>query len=563
MPSRRRARTARLLLIAAAVVVGGSTGAIAQRGGGPGAAGQGAPNEGRGQGGPQLRIVRDVEYAASAGRSLKLDVYHMQPSQAPRPLVVWIHGEGTATAARTATPAAALVSASGFAVASIDYRVGAGVTTEMQLADVKAAVRWLRANAGTYGIDSGKVGVMGFGAGGRLAALVGTTAGVSPLDASDGNGPTRIQAVVTLAAPITTRGPNPAMFATSDDAPTLVIHGTADRTVSTRESQALVSALKVAGVTTTLDMPVGVGHDLGALLSPVTLQSVTAFLNQHLLGARVAAALSSFVATPPDSYVDPVALDLGGTRYGLYPTPVRGPNTWASYRIYLPPDYDTNARRRYPVIYFLHGRSVDSKRPITAGYVARIDAAIRSGVMPPAIVVLAQGLNTGWYMDAEDRAHPIASVITKDLIGHVDASYRTIARRDARAIEGHSMGGFGALHLGFKYPELFTAVTANSPAMVEAVPDGMGSQAFWEAEWPAALAKARLETVRQQRIRIIIGDQDNLFAGAKKFSESIAGLGVAHEFVPVPGSPHNHDQLVQYETFDTMAFYGKVFAGVK
>jgi acetyl esterase/lipase len=511
-----------------------------------------------------LSIVRDVEYARRDGRSLRLDVYHMQPSATPRPLVVWIHG-GTSATARIATPAAAFVSATGFAVASVDYRTGSGVTTAMQLADAKAAVRWLRANAGRFGIDPAQIGAMGFDAGGRLATLLGTTADVAALDAAEPGAPAsaRVQAVVTLAAPMTTNGPNPVTFVTEDDAPTLIVHGTADETVSTRQSQMLVSALKVAGVATTLDMPVGVGHDLGALLSPIAMQTVRNFLSQHLLGERTTTGLSSFVATPAHTYIDPVALDLGGTKYGLYPTPVRGAGTYASYRVYVPPDYETDARRRYPVIYFLHGRSVDSKRPITSGYVARIDAAIRSGVMPPTVVVLVQGLNTGWYVDSEDGQHPIESVIVNDLIRHVDATYRTIAAREARAIEGHSMGGFGALHIGLKYPDLFSSVTGNSPAMIENVPDGMGSQAYWDREWPATVARANLETVRRQRLRVIIGDQDSLFAGAKRFSEALTALNVPHEFIPVPESPHNHDQLLQYEAFDTMEFYGEAFAGVQ
>src|SRR5204862_2941090 len=101
-------------------------------------------------------------------------------------------------------------------------------------------------------------------------------------------------------------------------------------------------------------------------------------------------------------YIDPVALDIGGTQYRLYPASVLGPGKFGSYRVYLPPGYGAGTSRRYPVVYFLHGRSVDSKRPLTAGYIARVDAAIRAGVMPPTIVVIPQGLTTGWYVDAED-----------------------------------------------------------------------------------------------------------------------------------------------------------------
>jgi enterochelin esterase-like enzyme/dienelactone hydrolase len=525
---------------------------------------QAAPNEGRFQAGPQLRVERDIEFASPGGRSLKLDLYRMDPSAGPSPVVVWIHGAAGPLSSRVATPAVGLVAPGTYAVVSIDYRVGPGTTRTMQLADVKAAIRWLRRNGGAYNLDTGHIGVFGYDVGGQLAALAGTTGDVAALEGDEGNADqsSRVQAVVDVAGP-TSGDLNPVSHVTPAAAPTLIIHGSADDRVPTPQSQSLISALKVAGVNSTLDMPFGVSHELGDLLSTVAMQSIGTFFGQYLMGAKVVAGLSSFVATPSDAYIDPIGLDLGGTKYELYPTPVRGPDTYASYRIYLPPDYATNRTRRYPVIYFVHGRSVDSKRPITSGYVARADAAIRSGVMPPAIIVIVQGLNTGWYLDAQDGRHPMESVIIKNLIPFVDASYRTIPTREGRAVEGHSMGGFGALHLGFKYPKVFGAVTANSPALIKNVTDGVGSQAFWDAQSPEALARANTDKIRRQSIRIICGDKDGLFAGAQAMDSLLTGLNVAHEFRPVPGSPHNHDQLLQYEAFDTMAFYGTVFRGLK
>ena len=142
-------------------------------------------------------------------------------------------------------------------------------------------------------------------------------------------------------------------------------------------------------------MPVGVGPRRRALLSPVAMQTVTAFLNQNLR-RRVgrSGGLSSFVATPSHTYIDPVALDLG--RHEVSAVSDAGARRRHVCELSCLPaaGLRDEHRRRYPVIYFLHGRSVDSKRPITAGYIARVDAAIRSGVMPPTIVVAAQGLNT-------------------------------------------------------------------------------------------------------------------------------------------------------------------------
>ena len=425
---------------------------------------QGAPNEGQAQAGPRLKIEHNIEFARAGGQALTLDLYRQDPTATPSPVVVWIHGTDPGFATKAPTPAGALVTP-GFAVASIDYRSGAGSTLSTQVADAKAAVRWLKANAKTYNLDATKIAVMGHGAGGQIAAIVGTAGDVKALEGDAGNldQSSRVQAVVDLAGPVDPGPVNPVAYVTKDDPAVWLVHGTADTKVSTRDSQKLVSALKVAGVNTTLDLQMGAGHDVGQLLSPTAMLSVTSFLNQQLRGMRVAGGTSSYLSTPLTEYVDPVALDLGGTLYKTYPTPVRGPGTIASYRVYLPPDYQANTTRRYPVIYFLHGSLVDSKRPIASGYVARVDAAIRSGVMPPLIVVIPEAPNQNRWMDSRDGKEPIETMLVKNLIPHIDATYRTIPTREGRAIEGHSMGGFGALHNGFSNPDLFIAVTGNSP----------------------------------------------------------------------------------------------------
>ena len=137
------------------------------------------------------------------------------------------------------------------------------------------------------------------------------------------------------------------------------------------------------------------------------------------------------------------------------------------------------------------------------------------------------------------------------------------------------MGGFGALHNGFNSPDLFIAVTGNSPggATLETgegntpAPNRIDSfkvvyssdHDYFIAMAPTTLAEKNAARLRQQSIRIICGTDDNLFAGATFVHEALTKLKIPHEFLPVHKSPHNHDQLLQYETFDTMAFYGKVF----
>src|SRR5204862_7891593 len=89
------------------------------------------------------------------------------------------------------------------------------------------------------------------------------------------------------------------------------------------------------------------------------------------------------------------------------------------------------------------------------------------GRVDPISVVFVNGWRGAtMYCDARDGSYPVETVVIKDLIPHVDATYRTLAARETRAVEGFSMGGFGAAHFGFKYPELFGVVSITAPAML-------------------------------------------------------------------------------------------------
>ncbi|MEX2138045.1 MAG: alpha/beta hydrolase-fold protein [Pirellulales bacterium] len=146
-----------------------------------------------------------------------------------------------------------------------------------------------------------------------------------------------------------------------------------------------------------------------------------------------------------------------------------------SYFIYVPADYERKPEARYPVMYWLHGMS--GGQTGIPRLVERYNAVIESGKMPPMLVVFVNGVRNSFYCDSADGKMPVETVIIKDLIPHIDSNYRTIARRDGRIVEGFSMGGFGAAHLGFKYPELFATVSiidgslTDATAMQERLPD--------------------------------------------------------------------------------------------
>src|SRR5205823_12380609 len=109
---------------------------------------------------------------------------------------------------------------------------------------------------------------------------------------------------------------------------------------------------------------------------------------------------------------------------------------------------------RYPVRYLLHGFSSNYRSWPRLGvpeYARRYDLIV---VMPD----VGNSWYVNWSASEEDQKNRWEDYVVKDLIGHIDATYRTIAKREGRAINGLSMGGFGGLMLGLKHPHLFCSI---------------------------------------------------------------------------------------------------------
>jgi putative tributyrin esterase len=130
------------------------------------------------------------------------------------------------------------------------------------------------------------------------------------------------------------------------------------------------------------------------------------------------------------------------------------------YNIVLPAKYEQSTDR-YPVLYLLHGYSgnyTNWSRMGVPDYARAYDL----------IVVMPDGGNSwyvNWAKSEEGQKNNWEDAIVKDLIGHVDATYRTIAKREGRAINGLSMGGYGGLLLGLKHPDMFCSVGSHSGAI--------------------------------------------------------------------------------------------------
>ncbi len=151
----------------------------------------------------QLDERLDVAYARYGDRSLTMDIYRPKKSWGALPAIVCIHGGGWQKGSKlNHRKVAQALAARGYVTASISYRLSGEATFPAQIQDCKAAVRHLRANASEYGIHPDSIGVIGHSAGGHLAALLGTSAGVKELEGNGGNSQfsSAVQAVVAMGA---------------------------------------------------------------------------------------------------------------------------------------------------------------------------------------------------------------------------------------------------------------------------------------------------------------------------------------------------------------------------
>jgi S-formylglutathione hydrolase len=152
--------------------------------------------------------------------------------------------------------------------------------------------------------------------------------------------------------------------------------------------------------------------------------------------------------------------------------------------IYLPEAYKREPGRRFAVLYFLHGYTDPMPRHEAAEEMrATMDGLIASGAAQPFIIVLPNGLNKygGAFYANSSTTGNWDDYITKDVVGYVDAHYRTLATVEHRAIAGHSMGGYGALTLAFRHPDVFSAVYAMSPCCTDLIADSGPSNPAWIA----------------------------------------------------------------------------------
>ncbi|WP_251551478.1 alpha/beta hydrolase [Neobacillus muris] len=267
-----------------------------------------------------IELLPNIVYTKIDGIALKLHLLVPKHSDKQLPLIIYIKGGGWGKnhpqKSFSFIPSLVQFAKRGYVVASVEHRTSHAAKFPAQLHDIKAAVRYLKANAGKYHINPDKVGVWGSSSGGHLAALLGTSGGIKQLEGNSYNQSTesRVQAVVDWYGPtdfsqmskfpsevdfdaadspesILIGGPvqehpdqvklaNPITYITPDDPPFLIMHGDKDKRVPYNQSVLLYQALKKANVEVTMYRIKGAGH--GGFSEPAILNIVQEYFDLHL-----------------------------------------------------------------------------------------------------------------------------------------------------------------------------------------------------------------------------------------------------------------------------------------
>lgn len=274
--------------------------------------------------------------------------------------------------------------------------------------------------------------------------------------------------------------------------------------------------------------------------------------------------------------------------------------------VVLPPGYARSPRRRYPVVYALHGYSIGAEQWIKEIHVPQtIESAFAKGAREMIVVLPdSKTLHNGSMYSSSITTGDFETFVSRDLVAYVDAHYRTIADRRSRGLAGHSMGGYGATRIGMKHADVFGALYIMSPCCLsprdpgqfdaktsealEAVkslgdaaklqwgqraqlataaawsPDPQNPPLYldlpfedgklqpdviarWTANAPLAFIDQYVGNLRRYAaIAIDVGDQDGLRFDSKKLHDALDRYGIANSFEIYPGT-HTSDVANRFQ----------------
>jgi acetyl esterase/lipase len=262
----------------------------------------------------RVAIEEGVVFGSGGGRELRCDIFTPPGRPQRAPGVLLVHGGGWRSGDRSQLRGyGVLLGREGYVCVASEYRLSPDYHWPAHIHDVKAALRWMRANADRLGIDPDRIAVSGNSAGAHLALMIAATPGDPDLEGEGGNpgvstavaaaiaiypptdlthlvgaGPQSDDAVRTFLGPDVTgetaRRASPIAYVGGDFPPTLFIHGTADTVVNYRESLRMFDALEAAGAPVELHLYAGQPHafDAASAFGRQCAQVMRLFLDRYV-----------------------------------------------------------------------------------------------------------------------------------------------------------------------------------------------------------------------------------------------------------------------------------------
>jgi S-formylglutathione hydrolase FrmB len=253
------------------------------------------------------------------------------------------------------------------------------------------------------------------------------------------------------------------------------------------------------------------------------------------------------------------------------------------YCVYLPAGYDAGATKhpaqKYSVLYFLHGLGDNEQTLFNSGGWTLLDDLRKQHKLGEFLIAAPDGRRT-FYINSADGAVRYNDFFLQEFIPLIEKKYSVAPDRKHRAIGGISMGGYGALRFAFAHPEMFSAVSAQSAALITEPPRELDNasragapmarvleSAFgnpidvshWNENSPLVLARRNATALRRMKIYFNCGQEDNygFEKGAAALHDELRKAGIAHEYHPYPGDHSLNYFLAHFP--EVMEFHSRAF----
>ncbi|BDC47868.1 esterase [Bryobacterales bacterium F-183] len=288
--------------------------------------------------------------------------------------------------------------------------------------------------------------------------------------------------------------------------------------------------------------------------------------------------------------------------------------------VYLPPSYAKDKKRRYPVVYALHGYSIGAEQWSGEIHTPQtVEGAFAQGAQEMIVVLPdSKTVHNGSMYSSSGTTGDFENYVAQDVVAYMDSHYRTIPQRSARGLVGHSMGGYGATRIGMKHADVFGSLYIMSPcclapmgsggpvnpAFAKAieevktpadsaklpfgaraqlasasawspnpknpplyldlpVKDGVAQpavQARWAANAPLAFVDQYISSLRRYKaIAIDVGDKDGLKAGSQQLHDILDRYGVPNTFEIYQGT-HTSAVAVRFQNY-VLPFFARNLCG--